>query len=93
MGKKSIYDYQENQVVRVSSLFSEKNGACSLGETTAQKYFFNAQNMTFWYEGEEDYPYHITKLTASELVIEDRAEDRDNDGKPDVLTRYFTRIK
>lgn len=48
--------------------------------------------MTFWYESEEDYPYYIITLNDTQLVFEDRSQDIDNDGKTDIIRRYFVKM-
>lgn len=55
-------------------------------------YTYDKATKNFWYKGEADYPYIISKLTQKEMVMEDHMEDIDSDGIKDVVKRFFTRI-
>ena len=89
--KKSIHEFLET--IHKSTFYGIVNSTCQLtGEVNSRNYTFDKTNMKFWYENEQDYPYFIIKLTANELVFEDRTQDIDNDGKNDIIRRYFSKI-
>lgn len=90
--KKSIHEFLET--VHKSTFFGLVDSNYQLtGEVSSRNYTFDKANMKFWYENEQDYPYFITKLQKNELVFEDRTQDVDNDGKTDIIRRYFSKIK
>ena len=89
--KKSIHEFSES--VHKSTFYGIVGSNCQLtGEVNSRKYTFDKSNMKFWYENEQNFPYYITKLTENELVFEDRTQDIDNDGKNDIIRRYFSRM-
>ena len=89
--KKSIHEFTES--VHKSTFYGIINSNCQLtGEVNSRNYTFDRINMKFWYENEKDYPYFITKPSENELVFEDRTQDIDNDGKNDIIRRYFSKI-
>lgn len=89
--KKSIHEFLGT--VHKSTFYGIVGSSCQLtGEVSSRNYTFDKANMKFWYENEQDYPYFITKLTENELVFEDRSQDVDNDGKTDIIRRYFSKI-
>lgn len=89
--QKTIHEFQ--QTVAVSTFYGIIDNTCQLtGEVNTRKYTFDPENMTYWYEGEEDYPYYIITLNDTQLVFEDRSQDIDNDGKTDIVRRYFVKM-
>ena len=90
--KKSIHEFLET--IHKSTFYGIVNSTCQLtGEVNSRNYTFDKTNMKFWYENEQDYPYFIIKLTANELVFEDRTQDIDGDNKTDIIRRYFTKMQ
>ncbi|WP_415326008.1 lipocalin family protein [Chryseobacterium sp. MMS23-Vi53] len=88
--KMSTYEFTPSHVMSIT--FAQSNNTCVKTDAVARKYMFNKGNGKFWYEGEENYPYFVTKLTLSDMVMEDRTQDFDGDGIKDILRRFYKRI-
>ncbi|MBV8326163.1 lipocalin family protein [Chryseobacterium sp.] len=88
--KKSIHEFRLKDMT--STIFEPVNNICEQTDVVTRKYTYNAMTKKFWYEGEEDYPYTISKLTSTDMVMEDHTNDTDGDGIPDVVKRYLKRI-
>ncbi len=88
--KVSTYEFTSSHLISIS--YADNNNTCVKTDVSTRKYSFDKGDGKFWFEGEEKYPYFITKLTASDMVIEDRAQDFDGDGTKDVLRRFYKRI-
>lgn len=80
-------EYNETEVNVVN--YESKDGKCAPAVPKNAKYTYDkgTQKLT---HGKE---YIVTKLTPTELVTEDHNTDWDGDGKKDVTTRYFRKIK
>lgn len=88
--KKSTHEFKSTNMISIT--FAPQGNNCIQTDVVTRNYTFNTANKKFWYEGEQDYPYYITQLTQTDMVMEDRLEDFDNDGINDVITRFFKRI-
>ncbi|WP_343664781.1 lipocalin family protein [Chryseobacterium mucoviscidosis] len=89
--KMSTHEFTTTHLFSIS--FAQNNNTCEKADVVIQKYTFVEANSTFWFEGQEKYPYYITKLNESDMVVEDRTQDFDGDGAKDVLRRFYKRIK
>lgn len=88
---KDTHEYRNG--VLTSTLFSlNKSGNCEGLEVNTTKYTFDPNTMKFWFQGEEKFPYYIS-FVGNQMVMEDREIDRDQDGKNDILKKYFIKIK
>ncbi|WP_345990383.1 hypothetical protein AAEU33_00355 [Chryseobacterium sp. Chry.R1] len=74
-----------------STTYGQQGTACIQTDVVTRNYTFDKPTGQFWYEGEQDYPYFVTKLTQSEMIMEDRTQDMDGDGTNDIIRRFFTR--
>lgn len=82
------HEFQANKVI--STHYHLVNNSCVGNEVVTRNYTLDLKNSKFWYEGEENYPYLINKLTETELVIDDKYGDSDDDGVADFyITFYF----
>lgn len=72
--------------------YGMKENVCVPLETITRNYTYDNVTKQFWYEGEETFPYQISKLTQTDMIIEDHMDDSDKDGELDVIKRYFRRI-
>lgn len=88
--KKSTHEFRPTNMT--STTFAPQGNDCIQTDVVTRNYTFNTSNKQFWYEGEQNYPYYITQLEQTDMVMEDRLEDFDNDGINDVIRRYFKRI-
>ncbi|WP_294230031.1 lipocalin family protein [uncultured Chryseobacterium sp.] len=88
--KMGTYEFTSSHLISIS--YADNNNTCVKTDFSTRKYSFDKGKGKFWFEGEEKYPYFITKLTASDMVIEDRMQDFDGDGTRDVLRRFYKRI-
>lgn len=73
--------------------FTKKNNVCVPDETVTRKYTYDQQSKKFWYEEEDDYPYRVPQLTATQMILESNVDDIDGDGINDIIKYYFQRIK
>lgn len=73
--------------------YALNKGVCILSETHNTKYTYDKASKKLWYRDNYNEAFTVSKLTQTELVTEDRTEDRDGDGIKDLVTRYFRRIK
>ncbi len=89
--KKSTYEFTSSHLLSI--IYAQNNNTCVKTDAGTKKYTFDKGNGKFWFENEENYPYFVTKLTATDMVIEDRSQDFDGDGTKDVLRRFYKRIK
>lgn len=87
--KTGTYEFTSSHLISIS--YADNNNTCVKTDASTRKYTFDKGNAKFWFENEEKYPYFITKLTASDMVIEDRMQDFDGDGTRDVLRRFYKR--
>lgn len=87
---KSTHEFQEKTMI--STTYGLKDNVCAPLEAVVKDYTYDKATKNFWYKGEADYPYIISKLTQKEMVMEDHMEDIDSDGIKDVVKRFFTRI-
>lgn len=83
--KTGTYEFTPSHLISIS--YADNNNTCVKTDVSTRKYTFDEGDGKFWFENEEKYPSFITKLTASDLVIEDRMQDFDGDGTKDVLRR------
>ena len=88
--KTGTYEFTSSHLISIS--YADNNNTCVKTDASTRKYTFEKGDGKFWFENEEKYPYFITKLTASDMVIEDRMQDFDGDGTRDVLRRFYKRI-
>ncbi|WP_051289190.1 lipocalin family protein [Chryseobacterium daeguense] len=88
--KMSTYEFTSSHAISIS--YAQNNNICEKTDAVARKYTFDKGNGKFWFEGEENYPYFVTKLTLTDMVIEDRAQDFDGDGTNDKIRRFYKRI-
>lgn len=88
--KISTHEFTSSHVISIS--FAQNNNTCEKTDAVTKKYTFEKGNGKFWFEGEENYPYFVTKLTLTDMVMEDRTQDFDGDGNKDVLRRFYKRI-
>lgn len=87
--KMSTHEFTSSHLLSIS--YAQSNNNCVKTETVAKKYTFEKGNGKLWFEGEENYPYFVTQLTETDMVIEDRTQDLDGDGIKDVLKRFYKR--
>ncbi|MET3038478.1 lipocalin family protein [Chryseobacterium sp. NRRL B-14859] len=88
--KKSTHEFRKKDMT--STTFAPQNNTCIQTDVVTRNYTYNPETKNFWYEGEEDYPYVISQLTQTDMVLEDHTEDIDGDGIKDVIRRYLKRI-
>lgn len=88
--KISTHEFTSSHVISIS--FAQNNNTCEKTDAVTKKYTFEKGNGKFWFEGEENYPYFVTKLTLTDMVMEDRTQDLDGDGTKDVLRRFYKRL-
>ncbi|MDQ1805806.1 lipocalin family protein [Chryseobacterium sp. PTM-20240506] len=88
--KKSTHEFRQTNMT--STTYAQQSTTCIQTDVVTRNYTFDKPTGQFWYEGEQDYPYFVTKLTQSEMIMEDRTQDMDGDGINDVIRRFFTRI-
>ncbi|AZA92587.1 Uncharacterised protein [Chryseobacterium nakagawai] len=89
--KKDTHEFKEKDMTSIT--FASHNNTCIQTDVVTRNYTYDPVSKKFWYEGEEDYPYTISQLTQTNMVIEDRIDDLDGDGINDVIKRYFKRIQ
>lgn len=89
--KKSTHEFKQTVVTSIS--YGLSNNICIPTDTVTKNYTFDKPNMKFWYEGEQNYPYFITQLTKTEMVVEDRTQDLDGDNIKDIIRRFFKRAE
>ncbi len=89
--KESTHEFTEKSMI--STTFSPKNNSCVQTDVVTRNYTYDPVSKQFWYEGEKDFPYTISQLTQTDMVLEDHLEDVDGDGIKDVIRFYFKRIK
>ena len=87
--KTGTYEFTSSHLISIS--YADSNNTCVKTDASTRKYTFDKGNAKFWFENEEKYPYFITKLTASDMVIEERMQSCDGDGTRDVLRRFYKR--
>ncbi len=80
-------EYTENEVNVVK--YESKDGTCVAALPKNGKYTYDKVTKKLTHGK----VYIVTKITPTELVTEDHNTDWDGDGKNDVTTRYFKRIK
>jgi len=88
--KQSVYEFRQND--QVITLFDTVDGSCIQKAVLTLTYTFDKENMKFWFEGVEGAPLYITKLTAAELICEDRDHNYDPDVALDTLREYYIRV-
>ncbi|MBK1895171.1 lipocalin-like domain-containing protein [Chryseobacterium paridis] len=88
--KKSTHEFKQTNMT--STTFAPQGNSCVQTDVVTRNYTLEKSTMKFWYEGEQDYPYFITKLTQAEMIMEDRTQDVDGDGTNDIIRRFFARI-
>ncbi|WP_346986283.1 lipocalin family protein [Chryseobacterium sp. POE27] len=88
--KISTHEFTSSHLISIS--FAQNNNTCEKTDAVARKYTFEKGSGKFWFEGEENYPYFVTKLTPTDMVMEDRTQDFDGDGTKDILRRFYKRI-
>jgi hypothetical protein len=88
--KKSTYEFTSSHLL--STTYAQNNTTCVKTDAVARKYTFEKGSGKFWFEGEENYPYFVTQLNQTDMVMEDRTQDFDGDGTKDVLRRFYKRI-
>ncbi|MGE4515155.1 MAG: lipocalin family protein [Chryseobacterium sp.] len=88
--KKSTYEFTSSHLLSIT--YAQNNTTCVKTDAVAKKYTFDNGNGKFWFEGEENYPYFVTQLNQTDMVMEDRTQDFDGDGTKDVLRRFYKRI-
>jgi len=88
--KKSTYEFTSDHLLSI--IYAQNNNTCVKTDAGTKKYIFDKGNGKFWFENEENYPYFVTKLTATDMVVEDRSQDFDGDGTKDVLRRFYKRV-
>ncbi|MDN3694554.1 hypothetical protein QWZ06_20920 [Chryseobacterium tructae] len=87
----NIFEYNKTEVNTVGYSLN-KDGVCVPSDYHNAKYTYDQNDKKLWYNN-SNRVYKVTKLTVTELVTEDNTEDRDDDGKNDVVIRYFRRVK
>ncbi len=86
------HEFQTNKVI--STHYHLSNNNCIGDEIVIINYTLDLKNNKFWYEGEEKYPYLISKLASNELILIDKYGDSNDDGIVDnYKTLYFTRVR
>ncbi|AZA53625.1 lipocalin family protein [Chryseobacterium sp. G0201] len=88
--KMSTHEFTSSHVFSIS--YAQNNNTCEKTDSVARKYTFDKGNGKFWFEGEENYPYFVTQLTLTNMVMEDRTQDFDGDGTKDILKRFYKKI-
>ncbi|WP_312901599.1 lipocalin family protein [Chryseobacterium taichungense] len=88
--KMSTHEFTATHLISIS--YAQINNTCEKTDAVAKKYTFDKGNGKFWFENEENYPYFVTKLNETDMVMEDRTQDFDGDGTKDVLKRFYKRI-
>ncbi len=88
--KISTHEFTSSHVISIS--FAQNNNTCEKTDAVTKKYTFEKGNGKFWFEGEENYPYFVTKLTLTDMVMEDKTQDLDGDSTKDVLRRFYKRL-
>lgn len=88
--KKSTYEFTATHLLSI--IYAQNSNTCVKTDTGAKKYTFDKGNGKFWFENEENYPYFVTKLSDTDMVVEDRSQDLDGDGTKDILRRFYKRI-
>lgn len=88
--KTSTHEFTSSHVISIS--FAQNNNTCVKTDAVTKKYTFDKGNGKFWFEGEENYPYFVTQLNLTDMVVDDRTQDFDGDGIKDVLRRFYKRI-
>lgn len=79
------YDEVEVHVVN----YSNKDGKCVESANKIGTYIYDKQTKKLTHGK----VYIVTKVTPTEMITEDHNTDWDGDGKNDVTTRYFRKIK
>ncbi|SHF23278.1 lipocalin family protein [Chryseobacterium vrystaatense] len=87
----STHEFRGTDMTTVN--YTKNNNDCIPDETVTRKYTYNQKTQKFWYEGEQDYPYIVSQLTAVNMIFESSVEDFDEDGINDVVKYYFLKIK
>lgn len=87
----NTFEYNKTEVNTVGYA-PNKDGVCVPAVYYNAKYTYDKDSKKLRY-GNNNTFYTISKLTFTEMVTEDRTEDRDGDGMKDVVIRYFRRIK
>ncbi|KMQ60303.1 hypothetical protein ACM46_19065 [Chryseobacterium angstadtii] len=87
----STHEFRQGEMTTVN--YIQHNDTCAPDETVTRKYTYDKKTQKFWYEGEYDYPYIVSQLTSTQMIMESHVEDIDDDGINDVIKYYFQRIK
>ncbi|ASW74498.1 hypothetical protein IQ37_19775 [Chryseobacterium piperi] len=87
--KKRTHEFKTTNMTSIT--FAPEGNNCVQTDVVTRNYTFDKANMKFWYEEEQDYPYFITQLTQSNMVMEDRTQDVDGDGTKDIIRRFFNK--
>lgn len=88
--KTGTHEFTTSHIISIS--FAQSNGGCVKTDAVTRKYTYDKGNGKFWFEGEEDEPYFVTKLSQTDMAVEDRTQDLGGDGTRDVLRRFYKRI-
>ncbi|SEM69932.1 Lipocalin-like domain-containing protein [Chryseobacterium taichungense] len=88
--KMSTHEFTATHLISIS--YAQINNTCEKTDAVTKKYIFDKGNGKFWFENEENYPYFVTQLNQTDMVMEDRTQDFDGDGTKDVLRRFYKRI-
>lgn len=80
-------EYNETDVNVVN--YESKDGTCTPAVNKNGKYTYDKETKQLIHGK----VYIVTKITPTELVTEDHNMDWDGDGKKDVTTRYFRKVK
>lgn len=89
--KKSTHEFREKDMTSIT--FAPENNNCVQTDVVTRNYTYDPVSKKFWYENDKDFPYIISQLTQTDMVLENHLDDVDGDGIKDVIKFYFKRIK
>ncbi|SDJ67609.1 lipocalin family protein [Chryseobacterium jejuense] len=89
--KKGTHEFREKDMT--STTFAPENNNCVQTDVVTRNYTYDPTSKKFWYENEKDFPYIISQLTQTDMILENHLDDVDGDGIKDVVKFYFKRIK
>lgn len=92
-GCESENTFEFNQTHLNTVGYALSKGACVPSEAYNTQYTYDKTSKKLWYKDNNSNAVIVSKLTPTEMVTEDRTEDRDDDGIKDLVIRYFRKIK
>jgi hypothetical protein len=88
--RQSVYEFGDKELML--SMYDTVGGECTLKVEFKRGYTFDASVMKLWFTDEGGAVLYVTRLTSTELVLEDWDHNYDPDTENDTLREFYTRI-